>query len=94
MSETFVEQVRKYGRNHELGLLRSYFLRTGVLRMVKRAPLALALWRKGRLAMHPTRIRGLEGLRRMIARAESFDRPQEPAEATKLTAVVGYEAIG
>jgi heterodisulfide reductase subunit C len=94
LSETFAKQVKKYGRNHEAGLLRTYFLKTGVLRMLKQAGLAMALWRKGRLAMFPHTIKGIEGLRKMIARAEEFERPQEVEYDEKLTREVGYGAIG
>jgi len=94
LSETFAKQVRKYGRNFEAGLLRTYFLKTGVTRMFRQAGTAWALWRRGRLAMRPERIRGLEGLRRMIARAETFDRPPADAGDRKPTAEVGYGAIG
>ncbi len=94
LSETFVDQVRKYGRNHEVGLLRTYFLKTGVRRMLGRAGLAWSLWRKGRLAIRPSKIKGIQGLRKMIARAEEFDRPQGANGERKITAEVGYQAIG
>jgi heterodisulfide reductase subunit C len=94
LSETFVDQVKKYGRNHEVGLLRTYFLKTGIFRMFKRTGLALALWRKGRLALWPERIKGIDGLRKMIARAEAFDQPHITEAEEKRTAEVGYKAIG
>ncbi len=94
LSETFVDQVKKYGRNHEAGLLRTYFLKTGWGRMLKRSRLAWALWRKGRLALRPTSIQGLEDLRKMIARAEAFDRPPGAGDGERLTDQVGYKAIG
>lgn len=94
MSETFVGQIKKYGRNHEAELLRKYFLRTGVMRMIKQVPLALRLFRKGRIKLTASKIRGIEGLRKMIARAEQFDQPQLVEEVQPLTRAVGYQAIG
>ncbi len=94
LSETFVDQVKKYGRNHELGLLRTYFLKTSITRMLKRTGLGLALMKKGRLGLFPSKIRGMDGLRRMIARAEEFDRPPERGEEARPTDKVGYKAIG
>lgn len=94
LSETFVDQVKRYGRNHEAGLMSTYFLKTGVRRLFKRSGLALALWRKGRMALRPQRIKGIEGLRKMIARAEEFDRPPFASGDLKPTAEVGYSAIG
>ncbi len=94
LSETFAKQVRKYGRNYEVGLLRTYFWKTSVVRMLMRTGLALALWRKGRLALRPARIKGIAGLRRMIAKAETFDRPQPTEVDQEPTSEVGYGAIG
>ncbi len=94
LSETFVQQIRKYGRNHEAELLRKYFLRTGIRRLIKQAPLAAKLWRKGCIRLRPQKIKGLEGLRRIIARAEQFDRPPMHEKEAGRTREVGYEAIG
>ncbi len=94
LSETFVKQIKRYGRNHEAGLLRDYYLRTGPLRMLMQVKLALALWWHGRMALRPRRIKGIEALRRMIARAEEIDRPQERDHVAKPTRDVGYQAIG
>ena len=93
LSESFVRMVKNYGRNYEMGLLRAYFLRTSPIQLIKRMRTGLILWRRGRLSLRPTRIKGLDGLRRMIERAEAFDRPQESAEWEKLTDAVGYGAI-
>jgi heterodisulfide reductase subunit C len=93
MSETFVDQIKKYGRNHEAELLRKYFLKTGIGRMFRQIPLACKLWGKGRIKLLPVKIKGLDGLRRMIARAEQFDRPPMTETAKKTTREVGYEAI-
>ncbi len=93
LSETFVKMVKKYGRNHELGLLRSYFLSTSPLTLMRRLRDGWALWRHGRFSFRPHRIRGLAGLRRMIARAEQFERPQERVVRERVADVVGYEAI-
>ncbi len=94
MSETFVRQIKKYGRNYEAGLLRTYFLKTGVMRMIKQLPLALKLRRRGRVSLRPSRIKGIDGLRRMIARAEQLEQPRLAEEVRPLTRVVGYQAIG
>lgn len=94
LSETFVEQVKKYGRNYEVGLLRTYFLRTGIMRMLKQSGLAMTLWRKGRMKLRAEKIKGIDGLRRMIARAEQYDQPPFVEVEEKLTRTVGYKAIG
>ncbi len=93
LSESFVKMVRKYGRNHEFGLLRAYFLRTSPWAIFRRLGEGVALWWHGRLRWKPNRIKGLKGLRRMILRAEQFERPQERVVREKVADVVGYEAI-
>lgn len=93
LSELFVETVRRYGRNFETGLLLRFFLRTAPARLAAGIGEGLALWRRGRLAGVPRRIHGIDGLRRIIARAETIARPQEAIERERLTAAVGYRAV-
>ncbi len=94
LSEIFADNVRRYGRNFETGLLLRFYLRTEPTRLLGLAGDGLALWRHGRMPARPRKIRGLAGLQRIIAKAETFDRPQELVEREKLTDAVGYRAIG
>ncbi len=93
LSETFTDMVKRYGRNYETGLLLFFYLRTNPFRLLGMAGDGLALWLHGRLPVKPHKIKGIEGLRRIIAKAETFDRPQEKHESSKLTDTVGYSAI-
>ncbi len=93
LSETFTDMVRRFGRNYETGLLLLFYLRTQPLRLLAMAGDGLALWRHGRLPVRPVSIKGIAGLRRIIAKAETFDRPQEKVASAKLTDTVGYSAI-
>jgi heterodisulfide reductase subunit C len=93
-AETFADTVRKYGRNYETGLLLRYFLRTKPTALFRWRRVGIALLRHGRLQVRPSKIRGITGLRRIIARAETFDVPQEVAVQPKITDVAGYDAIG
>ncbi len=92
LSETFADMVRRYGRNFETGLLLRFYLKTEPTRLLGKAGDGLALMRRGRMPLKPSRIRGIEGLRRIIAKAETFDRPQELVE-TALTDTVGYRSF-
>lgn len=94
LSESFVALVKSYGRNHEIGLLRRYFLRTSPGTLLKRVGEGLNLWRRGRLAMRAEKIKRIDGLRRMIKKAETFDRPQELSKHMKIIAEVGYGSMG
>ena len=93
-AETFAEMVKKYGRNYETGLILRYFLRTEPTGLFKRRKAGIALWRRGRLKMRPSKIEGIGELRRIIAKAETFDLPQERVDRETPTDAVGYAAIG
>lgn len=93
LSETFAGMVKRHGRNHETGLLLRFYLKTHPLRLLKMAGDGLALWWHGRMPFMPRKIKDLRGLRKIIAKAETFDRPQEPVAEERLTDTVGYSAI-
>jgi len=94
MSETFTKNVKRYGRNYEVGLLLRYFLRTKPTGLLKQRKSGYALWRHGRIRMRPDKISNLDQLRQIMAKAETFDLPQEEVIKEKPTATVGYESIG
>ena len=94
MSETFADNVKRYGRNYETGLLLRYFLRTRPTGLFGRRKAGIALWRHGRIRIRPDKIANIEQLRQIIAKAETFDLPQERVLREKVTAAVGYASIG
>ena len=67
MAEAFVEVVDKHGRNAETKLIRKYYLRTNPLKALGQIPLAMKLFFRGRLEMFGKKIRGLDGLQKMMA---------------------------
>ena len=67
MAKAFAETVDKYGRNAETTLLRKYYWRANKLGALAQIPLALKLFLRGRLEILPRKIKGLDGLRRMLA---------------------------
>ena len=93
-AESFTESVKKHGRSYEMGLLLRYFLRTKPTALFGWRRAGFALWRRGRLKLRPDNIKGIKELRRIIARAEEFDLPQEVRDREKITDAVGYDAIG
>ncbi|HLE39860.1 MAG TPA: 4Fe-4S dicluster domain-containing protein [Acidimicrobiia bacterium] len=93
-AETFAEMVNRYGRNYEVGLILRYFIRTHPLGLIRRRRDGFALWRHGRLPIRPTRIKAIGDFRKIIAKAETFDLPQEQVGREKVTDTVGYAAIG
>jgi len=97
LSESFVSNINKYGRNHEMGMMQRYLLKTGLVNlrwMLSMGPIGLKLLRKGRLPLLPRSIKGRKELAAIIAKAEQIERPQESVERPRVTDAVGYKAIG
>jgi heterodisulfide reductase subunit C len=71
-SETFIDFVEDYGRAFELGLATRYHLRHSPLDMMKMAPMGLGMLRRGRMDLTPTRIKGLDQLKAILAKAKEI----------------------
>jgi len=93
MAESFVTMVRWLGRNNEPLLLARYFLVTRFRGMFAQLPLAWALLRRGRLPLVPKRIRGMDGLRRIIARAERIEMEFGDERTARPLAESGYGTL-
>jgi heterodisulfide reductase subunit C len=68
----FMTVVHRYGRNHETSLMVRYLLRARPLDLPREVPLGLRLLRQNRLPLKSRRIREIESLRRIMARAEQI----------------------
>jgi len=71
-SETFIDLVENYGRSFELGLATRHYLRHHPLDVVKMAPMALDLLRKGRMDLTPRRIKNIDQLKAILAKAREL----------------------
>jgi hypothetical protein len=72
-SETFIGYVEKYGRSFELCLATRYHLTHSPLRKIGQGPLALDMFLKDRLAMRPSRIKGLPELTAILDKAKALE---------------------
>lgn len=72
-SETFIDYVDTYGRSFELGLVTRYHLRHHPLGALKIAPMGLDMLRKGRLDLTPRRIKGIDQLKTILAKAKEIE---------------------
>jgi heterodisulfide reductase subunit C len=72
-SRTFVANVQRYGRSYEVGLVARHYLRHYPLRLPGMAPMGIGLVAKGRMGFVPHRIRGIDGLRAILARAREIE---------------------
>lgn len=74
-SVMFIDAVKNYGRSFEVGLASRYHLRHHPLdagRTVKMAQFGLGMVLKGRVDLTPTRIKNLDQLKKVLARAEEI----------------------
>lgn len=71
-SETFIDMVENYGRSFELGLATRYHLRHHPLGAVKMAGFGLGMLRRGRMDLTPTKIKDLNGLKAILAKAKKM----------------------
>ena len=71
-SDKFVQLVNKYGRNSETALMAGYMLATNPFGAIGYAPIGLKLFTRGRLVLGKERIKGIDGLRRLIAKAQQL----------------------
>lgn len=67
MAKSFAKTVNRYGRNDEAGLIADYCFSTNPLNGIPMLPLAWQLLRRGRIGFRPHKIKGLDGLRKMMA---------------------------
>jgi len=93
LSQTFVNIMNRYGRLHEPTLLVYYLLKTNPAKLFSFMPLGLRMAKRKRLAYMPSKIKDIEGLKKIIKKAESIDAPKERVEAEYLKGTVGYGAV-
>jgi heterodisulfide reductase subunit C len=78
-SRTFVDNIHRYGRSYEVGLVARHYLRHYPLRLPGIAPMGIEMVAKGRMDFVPHRIRGVEGLRAILARAGEIEADRRRA---------------
>jgi len=75
-AKTFVYYVENYGRSFELGLATRFYLRHHPLRVPGIAPLGLDMLVKGRIDLTPRRIKHMDQLKAILARAAELEAAQ------------------
>lgn len=93
LSETFVKVMNGFGRLHEPLLIVRFLLKTDFLKLFNMIPLSMKMAKRKRVAYIPSRIKGLDGLKKIIKKAELMDSPREQFEPEYLKDAVGYSAI-
>jgi len=94
LSKNFVRIVNRYGRNNEILLLLLYYLRRNPLELVRLMPLGLALLRKGRISLLPSKIKGVKAIQKILGASKALELPRERAKVVYDERMVGYRAVG
>jgi len=76
-SQTFINMVENFGRGFELGLATQFYLLNRPLAAVGMMPMALGMLTRGRMALLPTRIKDLNGLRAILRKAKQIARQRD-----------------
>jgi hypothetical protein len=72
-SKTFIHWVEEYGRSFELGLMGVHMIRHNPFGAFKIVDMGVGMVTKGRMGFTPTRIRALDGLKRILAKAKELE---------------------
>jgi quinone-modifying oxidoreductase, subunit QmoC len=72
LSRAFFDIVNKKGRNHETSLMMKVVLSTKPLSGISLAPIGLGLITHGRLPIFGKKVRDIEGLRKIVAKAKTL----------------------
>jgi heterodisulfide reductase subunit C len=76
-SKTFMNNVENYGRSWELGLASVHMLRHNPFGVFKIAGMGMGMVQKGRMAFTPTRIKDVDGLKAILAKAKELEVSDE-----------------
>lgn len=72
-SKTFIFWVENFGRSFELGLMSQHMIRHNPFGVFKIADMGVGMVTKGRISFTPKRIKGIEGLRAILAKAKEIE---------------------
>jgi heterodisulfide reductase subunit C len=92
LSREFVRVIHERGRNDEMRLLLRYCLRVSPRRLWSMIPLGWRLLRAGRFPWGTGKVRGLKGLRRLIAKAEAMETVG-PRALPQAMGTIGYGVV-
>ena len=85
-SETFIDMVENYGRSFELGLVTRHYLRHRPLDALRKSGFGLGMFTRGRLDIMPTRIKNMDQLKAILAKAQGIEK-ESAKQATAEVAI-------
>ena len=76
-SRSFVSMVEMFGRGFEMGLAARFYLTNRPLALFGMMPMATGLLTHGRMALLPTRVKDMRGLKAILGRAKEIARQRD-----------------
>lgn len=93
LATLFVENLRSYGRLHEGTLIRKYYTRTGITKLLGFVPLVMKMYQTKRLALFPKRIKAYQSLSRIVKKAQEIEMRDVPERLLYSPEYVGYKGL-
>jgi heterodisulfide reductase subunit C len=78
-SRSFVDNIHKYGRSFEVGLVAKHYLRHYITRLPSMATSGMSMVAKGRMGFRPHKIKGVDGLNAILDRATEIEQAKQQA---------------
>jgi len=72
-SKTFISWVENFGRAFELGLMSQHMIRHNPFGVFKIADMGVGMVTKGRISFTPSHVKGLNGLKAILAKAKDLE---------------------
>ena len=73
LSQAFIQNIYRYGRNFELGLGIRYLLKSAPTKLIGSAGFGMAMMKRGRLGIKPHTIKKVDEVRAIIDRANKIE---------------------
>jgi heterodisulfide reductase subunit C len=94
LANLFVDNLMRYGRLHEGTLIRRFYMKTGIFKLVGFVPLVMKMLKTKRLAPFPKRIKEHQSLSRIIKKAQEIEMRHVPEKLEYSPEFVGYRGLG
>lgn len=78
-SKTFINWVENFGRSFELGLMSQHMIKHNPFGVFKIADMGVGMVTKGRIGFTPKRIKGMDGLKAILAKAKELEARDDEA---------------
>jgi heterodisulfide reductase subunit C/quinone-modifying oxidoreductase subunit QmoC len=72
-SQTFIDMIKMFGRSYEMGLASRHYLRHFPLRLPGMMPMGYGMLTKGRMSVVPKKIKHMDQLKKIMARAKQLE---------------------